>query len=243
MSVKKYKVLIFDADHTLIDYTEDERVALRTLLTELGIEPTDETLKECNRISEKTWTAAGLYDVHSERIQREYHRLYRAHTEELFSRVFEKYPCSANPKKAGERFLELLCEPSKPSEEVFRTLKALGKAYRICIATNGVCDIQRGRTAPLRGLFERLFISEEMGFIKPLPAFFAYILCEMQVQKEDCLMIGDSLFSDIAGAKAAGIDSCWLNGKGVKNTTEFVPTHEIGKIEELIDLLRIAERR
>ena len=63
--MKKYKVLIFDADHTVIDYLEDEKAVLRELLPTLGIEPTEATVTRCDDISNETWEAAGLNAVHT----------------------------------------------------------------------------------------------------------------------------------------------------------------------------------
>ena len=42
--MKKYKYLIFDADHTLYDYIADELQAFRDLYAELGMPVTDELL-------------------------------------------------------------------------------------------------------------------------------------------------------------------------------------------------------
>ena len=72
MSKKNYRCLIFDADHTLIDYTADERDALKKLFQEIGLPATDEMILRVNQLSEETWTEVGLYDVGSKRIKQEY---------------------------------------------------------------------------------------------------------------------------------------------------------------------------
>ena len=96
--MKKYELIIFDADHTIIDYTQDERAALTKLLPSLGIAPTKETLDECNRISVEAWVGAGLNEVHTEYIQREYHNLYHRHVKRIFEGIFAKFPCQADRK-------------------------------------------------------------------------------------------------------------------------------------------------
>ena len=235
--MKKYKVLIFDADHTLIDYLEDEKVALRELLPTLGIAPTEETVSECDDISNETWAEAGLNNVSSAYIQENYHRLYVTHTEDLFKNLFARYPSNADPKATGLRFLEMLQRPSILCEGAAETLRALHGKYTICIATNAISALQRPRLQSIEQWIDKVYISEEVGYIKPMVEFFDSILKELGVKKEECLMVGDSLSSDIAGADRSGIDSCWLNRKGRVNTREVRPTYEIGSLLELLELL------
>lgn len=51
------------------------------------------------------------------------------------------------------------------------------------------------------------------------------------------IIIGDSLGTDIAFAKYAGIKSVWYNPEGKENDTEFKPTVEIQNILELYGIL------
>ena len=84
--------------------------------------------------------------------------------------------------------------------------------------------------------FYRVYISEDIGVIKPLSAFFARILSDLHTTKDKCLMIGDSLESDIAGAKGAGIDSCWVNPSG-RSPGEILPDYTVRELAELLSLL------
>lgn len=47
-------------------------------------------------------------------------------------------------------------------------------------------------------------------------------------------MIGDSLSSDIKGAKNIGIDSCWYNPKSKQNMTLINPTYEINDLRDVL---------
>ena len=235
--MKKYKVILFDADHTVIDYLEDEKAVLRELLPTLGIEPTEETVCECDDISNETWAAAGLNNVKDPYIQAEYHRLYVEHTEDLFKALFQKYPSNADPKETGLRFLKMLERPAILCEGAEEVLSSLAGKYVIGIATNAISALQRPRLQSVAKWIDRIYISEEVGFIKPLPQFFSHILEDLGVSKEECLMVGDSLSSDIAGANASGIDSCWLNRKGRENPSSHMPTYEIHRLAELLQVL------
>ena len=235
--MKKYKVIIFDADHTIIDYLEDEKAVLRELLPTLGIEPTEETVCNCDDVSNETWAGAGLNDVDDPYIQENYHRLYVEHTEDMFRALFLRYPSDADPKETGLRFMRMMQRPSILCEGAEEVLSALAGKYVICVATNATTALQRPRLQSVARWIDRIYISEELGFIKPLPSFFSRILADLGVEKEDCLMVGDSLSSDIAGANRSGMDSCWLNRRKAKNETGTQPTYEIHRLADLLALL------
>ena len=236
--MKKYKVIIFDADHTVIDYLQDEKAVLKELLPTLGILPSEETVTECDDISNQTWDDAGLNSVDSPYIQRHYHRLYVEHTKDLFENLFKRYPSDADPKETGLRFLEMLQRPSILCEGAAEVHSTQCGKYELCIATNAMSALQRPRLQSISQWIDRVYISEEVGFIKPMPPFFLKILEDLGVKKEDCLMVGDSLSSDVAGANAVGMDSCWLNRSGRENTSGVQPTYEIHRWAELLTLLR-----
>ena len=240
MQKKKYSYLLFDADHTLLNYLADERGAYEDLYVKLGVTISEELLKASRKHSEEAWTDVGLYEVHSPKIQKEYHALYRTHTEEIFARVFAQFPAlgvTLSAKQTGLLFLECLQRKGVFMDGARETLQTLSKTYAIGIATNGLSAIQRARLCGLEDLVDKVFVSEEMGVIKPLEGFFSYILTDLKITADECLMIGDSLSSDIAGAKAVGMDCCWFNPTGMQNKTPFTPTYEIATLQELIEIL------
>ncbi len=242
--MKKYKYLIFDADHTLIDFEADEREAFRRIFRECGVEADAETLARCRQLSVKTWDDAGLSNVGDETIQRTYHDLYRSHLTLLFTRIFREYPAPISPREAEDKFLRYLEDGGAQVRDAEPVLAALschsGGDYKICVATNGLHSIQTGRLRAMEKYFYRIYISEDIGVIKPLSAFFSRVLSDLKASPDECLMIGDSLESDIAGAEGAGIASCWLNADGRTNRTAFLPDYEIASLKELLPILGLS---
>ncbi|AKS71696.1 hypothetical protein RN70_08475 [Staphylococcus schleiferi] len=57
-------------------------------------------------------------------------------------------------------------------------------------------------------------------------------------EKNDFLIVGDSLTSDIQGGINAGIDTCWYNHRQLHNKTAIKPTYTIQHIQDLIQILR-----
>ena len=51
-------------------------------------------------------------------------------------------------------------------------------------------------------------------------------------------MVGDSISSDIAGGKDAGIKTVWLNRFGAENKSKIVPDYEIDDISGLPELIK-----
>jgi len=47
------------------------------------------------------------------------------------------------------------------------------------------------------------------------------------------------LSADIQGGQLAGIDTCWFNPQEKKNDTNWNSTYEIGRLQELYDLLNV----
>ncbi|MBT2757168.1 HAD family hydrolase [Mesobacillus foraminis] len=124
-------------------------------------------------------------------------------------------------------------------EETFQTLDALKGTYRLLLLTNGSPDLQNTKleiTAELSPYFDEIVISGDFGRGKPDPGIFEHALSLLSLQKEEAIMVGDNLMTDILGANRAGIKSVWINRHN-KERNEVVPTYEIKHLEELFPIL------
>ena len=206
-----YDYLIFDADHTVIDFDADERRAFYAAFAAAGIRATADMVEDCWAFSARNWGELGLNDVHLPALRARYHALYHDHVRAILGYMAAHYPLGEGYAAAERTFSAELSRAAHPVAGAVETLTALSERYRLCIATNGLAAMQAGRLSSLAPLFERVFVSEEMGVIKPDPAFFAHMLRVLGTTADRCLMIGDSLASDIAGANAAGMDCIWFS--------------------------------
>ena len=96
------------------------------------------------------------------------------------------------------------------------TLRACRDAGLPMICANPDLEVIRGgmRVICAGALAQRY---EELGGVacwlgKPDPAIYAPVLAMLDVPRGRVLAVGDALRTDIAGAAAAGIDSCWVLG-------------------------------
>lgn len=83
--------------------------------------------------------------------------------------------------------------------------------------TNGDPSLQKEKLAGVPELapyFNEIVISGEFGKGKPDPSIFEHCLSLLGMTKDDAVMVGDNLNTDILGASRAGIQTVWVNRKG-----------------------------
>lgn len=113
----------------------------------------------------------------------------------------------------------------------------------IAVLTNGRSKGQRKKVEYLNleqwFAYDRIFVSEEMGFQKPDVRAFKMIEADLRFQPEDTWYVGDTYESDIVGASRAGWHTIWFNHRrrpvpGAMNLAE----EEVYTGEALLSLIR-----
>ena len=86
------------------------------------------------------------------------------------------------------------------------------KGVRMAMVTNGWSWVQRKKLEKtgISHFFEEIAIAEEVGVSKPDPRIFLQTAERLGVAPGDCLFVGNDPTTDIAGARASGIDSLWI---------------------------------
>lgn len=116
--------------------------------------------------------------------------------------------------------------------EYIEVLHRLGNKYKLAV----VIDIwapkkywlQLFEESGINKLFSASSFSSDHGIVKPSAKPFEIVIKQLGVNKEECLVIGDSIRRDLGGASAAGID-CVLVG-GAKHI------NALGCYENLLEL-------
>lgn len=124
-------------------------------------------------------------------------------------------------------------------EESFRVLDELKGKYKLLLLTNGSPQLQNTKleiTPELVPYFDQIVISGAFGRGKPDASIFEHALELMNLDKDEVLMVGDNLMTDILGATRAGIQSVWIN-RHDKERNEVIPSYEIKHLEELYPIL------
>jgi 2-haloacid dehalogenase len=229
----RYTVLLLDADGTLFDYDRAEGYALETTFARFGV-PYDagRDLPVYRRINAEMWRAFERGEIDPATL-----------SVERFRRALEALGAAGrtDPAQIAERYLSHLSEGSFLIPGAPEVVRELSGRARIAVVTNGLSRVQRPRFAGsgLAPFVEHLVISDEIGVQKPEPGIFDAALAPFdKVSREEVLMVGDSLTSDITGGVQYGVATCWYNPQGRENPEGGpVPTHEIRRLEELLPLV------
>jgi putative hydrolase of the HAD superfamily len=114
------------------------------------------------------------------------------------------------------------------------------RGLKLAIVTNGASDTQRTKLLEmeLEPLVDLIAISGELGHVKPEVGIFDFVLVELGVDAASAVMVGDSLENDVAGARAAGITSVWINRTAAPRPTGAQPDYTISSLAELPGLLQ-----
>lgn len=225
-----YKFLLFDLDHTLLDFAQAEEVALTQLLESMQVEDIQVFKDYYRPMNQAMWK-----DLEKGLIKKQ------DLINTRFSRAFAHFGRQVDGREMAERYQEFLGQQGQIVAGADQLLQELtDRGYQIYAATNGVTYIQTHRllNSPIQTYFTDVFISEQMGTQKPAADFFEKIAEQIgSSDKTSFLMIGDSLTADIQGANNAGIDSIWYNPEKLANTSSARPTYIVSTYLELLDLL------
>jgi 2-haloalkanoic acid dehalogenase type II len=232
-----YEALSFDCYGTLIDWESGIWEALRPLLNanESGA-PRADVLAEFGRI-ESAREAATPNMRYSSLLVVVHHDLARAlgleTTDDLdlaFGASVARWPAFDDSADA---------------------LRSLAERYRLVILSNVDRESFAASNQKLGVTFDAVYTAEDIGSYKPDPANFDYLLTHLaedfQIRPESVLHVAQSLFHDHAPAKAAGLDTVWIDRQRLSNGGDWgatmpvegppVPDHVFFSMAELAHAL------
>ena len=201
--------LLWDIDGTILDFLAAEKAAIRCLFRELALgECNDEMIARYSAINKKYWRMLEEGRMTKpEILVGRFHEFFAGEgivtDADYFNRTYQV--------RLGDTVVFI-----DRADELLRELKAAG--LRQYAVTNGtrVAQHKKLTNANLWEVFDGVFISDEIGAEKPSCEFFDHVFSAIgEVNKEETLIIGDSLSSDIRGGMAAGIHTCWYAPNGV----------------------------
>ncbi|MEY8355374.1 YjjG family noncanonical pyrimidine nucleotidase [Lachnospiraceae bacterium 54-53] len=222
-----YRIFLLDIDNTLLDFDAAERRGFVKVIESYGLEYDGEMLNQYQKINRNLWDLLEQGKISRDTV-----------LNTRFSEFFRLYQTEASGTEAENRFRRLLGESSDlvpHAKETLLKLKEMGK--KIYSASNGVYNtqIQRLKNAGIHDLFDGMFISEKVGYEKPSPHFFEYCFRHIpDFERNETIMVGDSLTSDIQGAVNAGIDSCLIRRS--ETPVPSMATHTINDMSGLAGL-------
>jgi 2-haloacid dehalogenase len=224
-----FEYLFLDLDDTILDFHKAERIAISKTIREFGLEPTEEVLHRYHLINKWHWE------------QLELGKLTRPEVlENRFGVLFEEFGIQADKAACAKAYEHNLSQGHWFMPGAEEAVERLSKKYRLFLASNGTATVQKGRmtSANLYRFFEKCFVSQEIGHNKPSKEYFEAAFAMIPgFDKSKCLMVGDSLTSDIRGGINAGIKTCWVNPNHLPRRPDITPDFEIEYLHQLDNLL------
>ena len=227
-----YKLVIFDADNTLIDFLKCEQFGLEYMCNKLNIIASFDLFSTFSKIDHSLWETGSYNDI---QVAKKDIPIFR------FKLLFEICEIdSIDSALANKLYMEGFKQALFPLESSHEIIKYLyDNEIIVCVATNGLVDLQYPRiiNTSFGKYITRIVASEEVGVNKPNPKIFESILRYTNLNATEALVVGDSLTNDILGAKNANIKSVWYNPNQNINDSKIIPDYEISNMIKLKEII------
>ncbi len=197
--MKKPKLLIFDVNETLLD--------MATLKSDINSHLE-------HSFAFDTWFALLLQYAWVESLSENY-RPFGEIAKATLKMTAEKLD-----QKITQSEIKVLLSKIKtlpPHADVIEGMAKLKEVYIPMVAlTNGSLDAANAQMefSGLAKFLERVFSVEEVGYFKPHPSPYKYVLKEMGYSAKDAMMVACHPW-DLLGAKRAGLQTCFLQRPGI----------------------------
>lgn len=223
------KFVFLDLDDTILDFHKAEKIALGKTLKSFGLEPTDSVCTRYSQINKEHWERLERGELTREEV-----------LVGRFDALMKEYDISVDPVACARTYENNLSVGHYFLPGTEEALESLHKKYPLYLASNGTAKVQAGRlkSANISHYFQKIFISQEIGFNKPDLQYFQR--CFQQIpdfNPSQAMIVGDSLTSDILGGIRAGMVTCWVNPAEKPPRADIQPDYEIRSICQLEALL------
>lgn len=231
------KAILWDVDRTLLDFDAAQAVAIRKCFEthNLGV-CDDDMLSDYDKINHKYWNKLEKKEISKNEV-----------LINRFKEFFDKYNIKTDIESFNDEYQIRLGDTAiffENGKYVTDTLKEIG-VYQ-CAVTNGTKIAQDKKLANsgLINVFDDIYISDVIKHEKPSKEFFEPVidkLNKLNISKDETLIIGDSLSSDIQGGVNIGIKTCWFNTKHALNNTTLRIDYEIDNLIQVLDIIKTCE--
>lgn len=229
------KVILWDIDATLLNFLAAEKAAIRFCLKKHGLgECTDEMIGRYSKINRRYWEMLERGEMSKPEI-----------LVNRFKEFFTTEGIKTNCEEAFNSSYQIaLGDTICFNDDGYELLKKLQGKYRQFVVTNGtfVAQERKLKKSGLGELVEEVFISELVGYEKPSVEFFEKVFEKTgDCKKDEIIIVGDSLTSDMRGGNNAGILTCWYNPLHLENKSDVHIDYEIDHLWKIEEILKAHE--
>ena len=230
--MRHYRFLLFDADGTLLDFDQDmEKAFYATYETSFAQQRlyTKELLEHYERCNSRWWAKLERGECTKPQL-----------VVARFRDFLDESGLSGDPESVNQEYFRNLGQGGALYPGALELVRELSATYELYIVTNGNAATQKTRLerSGLLDYVKAYFVSEDAGAAKPDPRYFDYVFSRIPgFAKEQALLLGDSLTSDMLGAQNAGIDSLWYCPQGGELSAGLTVTYQAKNYKEIHQLL------
>lgn len=225
----KYNCIMMDIDNTLLDFDAAERKALLETLQQFSLPCDEAAVSRYHEINSSLWGELNKGKIRRDKL-----------VVERFDRFVKEVGAAAKATELNRAYTEHLATHADVIPGAEEALQELAEVATMIAVSNGTELVERGRLklSGFEKYFDDIFISEAVGVSKPNPKIFQMAMRKLGIEHSDkVLVVGDSLSADIQGGVNAGLDTCWVNMKGLENESGLTPTYEVKALSELYPIV------
>ena len=226
LDFSQFEYLSFDCYGTLIDWESGILGYLRPLLARKGRHVSDVEILD-------------FYSCSEPRQQQPPYRLYR----DVLASVMHDFAREFRVDFSDEDATGLAdsIRNWEPFADTVRALQRLKSRYKLAVLSNIDDDLFSFTAPKLGGELDCIVTAQQVQSYKPSLTNFETLLERLAIDKSNLLHVAESLYHDVAPARALGIASVWVNRRqgrpaAATNLVAADPDIEVPTVDALADL-------
>lgn len=226
MDFGRFEALTFDCYGTLIDWERGILEALAPLLSAHGApHPGDDALLE-RFAAEESRVEAGPFLPYREVLREVVRHVGRGLGFEPTAEEAEAFAGSVGAWP--------------PFPDTVEALRTLAGRYRLAVVSNVDDDLFAGSAARLGVVFDEVVTALQVRSYKPAPTHFHEALLRLDLTADRVLHVAQSLYHDVAPARALGFTCVWVNRRAGRSGGGATPPAHAEPHLEVPDLATLA---
>lgn len=227
------QVILWDIDGTLLNFSAAERNALHSGFQHFGLGVcSDQQLVRYSVLNDSYWKRLERGEITKAEL-----------LPGRFREFFETEGIAFSEYHAFNDYYQIMLGDTIVFQDdgyaLVRDLAGKVKQYAV---TNGTLAAQsrKLKNSGLGELLDGAFISEQIGAEKPSPRFFDAVFRGIPpYSKDEIMIVGDSLTSDMKGGTLAGIRCCWYDPIGRDLPEALDIEFHIRDLNEVREIVRV----
>ena len=223
------KIILIDLDNTLIDFNECARHSIIDIFNKFDLPYSDNVFTTFITENVKIWKRLENGEITKAQLR-----------DNRWNIILGKLGIDFDGHIVEEFFEKGVAKGAYPVEGAYELLDYLYPKYDLYIVSNGFRFVQESRLkiGGFDKYFKEIFVSEDVGIPKPAKEFFDYCFEKLGYpEKNDIILIGDSLSADIKGGIAYNIDTIWFNKNREALPDEINPDYIVTKLQDIKEIL------